>query len=126
MTVLSMAGPTEVVGVELSDLGGSFEDVAGGAADWESPRVQRGARLDSGMVEELVEVGVLSEQGYDVLVRKKPGRDRSQDDGGEPPENYRFVTHLPMDAPVLHLVSASRASQDVKFKAGAELSKAAN
>jgi hypothetical protein len=43
VTVLSMAGPTEVVGVERSDLGGSFDDVAGGA-DWENPRVQRGAR----------------------------------------------------------------------------------
>jgi hypothetical protein len=30
------------------------------------------------------------------------------------------------DAPVLHLASASPASQDVKFKAGAELSKAVN
>ncbi|TKX85919.1 hypothetical protein EXE43_11170 [Halorubrum sp. SS5] len=109
VTVLSMAGPTEVVGVELSDLGGSFEDVAGGAADWESPRVQRGARLDSVTVEELVETGVLSKQGYDVLVRKKPGRDRSQGDDGGPGENYRFVTHVAVDAPVLHLVSASRA-----------------
>ena len=126
MTVLSMVGPTEVVGVERSDLGGSFEDVAGGAADWDWPRVRRGARLDRRTVEELVETGVLSEQGHDLLVRKKPGRDRSQGDDDEPGENYRFVTHVAVDAPVLHLVNASRASQDVKFKAGAELSKAVN
>ena len=128
-TVLSMAGPTEVVGVELSDLGGSFEDVAGGT-DWESPRVRRGARLDSGTVEELVETGVLSESGgVDYTLRKRPGREAEDEDevtlevtGDE----YGFVTHVAVDAPVLHLTSASRASQDVKFKAGAELSKAAN
>jgi hypothetical protein len=129
-TVVSMAGPTEVVGVErskLSDLTDMFEDVAGGG---EAPRGmitrrRRGARLDSGTVEELVEVGVLSEQGVDVVLRKRPGR-RAQGDGGEPGENYRFLTHVSVDVPVLHLVGASRASQDVKFKAGAELSKAVN
>jgi hypothetical protein len=31
-----------------------------------------------------------------------------------------------MDAPVLHLVNASSASDAVKFKAGAELSKSVN
>ena len=129
VTVLSMAGPTEVVGVELSDLGGSFEDVAGGT-DWESPRVRRGARLDSGTVEELVETGVLSESGgVDYTLRKRPGREAEDEDevtlevtGDE----YGFVTHVAVDALVRHLVSASRASQDVKFKAGAELSKAVN
>jgi hypothetical protein len=128
VTVLSIASPTEAVGVKLSDLGGSFEDVAGGAADWDWPRVQRGARLDSGTVAELVEMGVLSEQGSDLLVRKKPGREAGDDEvtlvvtGDE----YGFVTHVAVDAPVRHLVGASRASQDVKFKAGAELSKAVN
>jgi hypothetical protein len=125
-TVLSVAGPTRVVGVERSDLGDSFEDVAGGVADWDWPRVRRGARFDSGTGAELVETGVLSEQGYDVLVRKKPGRDGSQGAAGEPGENYRFLTHVSVDAPVLHLRSGSRTSRDVKFKAGAELSKAVN
>jgi len=36
------------------------------------------------------------------------------------------VTHCPLDAPVLHLVSAESASNEVKFKAGAELSKSVN
>jgi hypothetical protein len=130
VTVLSMAGPTEVVGVGLSDLGGSFEDVAGGSADWEWPRVRRGARLDSGTVAELVETGVLSESGgVDYPLRKRPGREAEDEDevtlevtGDE----YGFVTHVTVDVLVRHLVSASRASQDVKFKAGAELSKAVN
>jgi hypothetical protein len=125
VTVLSMAGPTEVVGVELSDLGSSFEDVAGGP-DWESPRVQQGARLDSGTLEELVETGVLSEQAHDLLVAVASRGGETRGDDGEPGENYRFVAHVSVDAPVLHLASASRASQDVKFKAGAELSKAVN
>jgi hypothetical protein len=126
VTVLSMAGPTQMVGVEYGGetlydgLEATVERSVGGE------RALRGARLDSGTLEELVETSVLSEQGHDLLVRKKPGRDRSQGDDGEPGENYRFVTHVAVDAPVLHLTSASEASQDVKFKAGAELSKAVN
>jgi hypothetical protein len=119
VTVLSMAGPTQVVGIELSDLGDSFEDVAGGG---DVPgrmvtRRRRGARLDWGTVEELVKQGVLSESGgNDILIRKRPGR-----------KTYDIeLSHVAVDAPVLHLTSANRASQDVKFKAGAELSKAVN
>ena len=118
-TVVSMAGPTEVVGVVLSDLTATFEDVAGGgdAPRGMVTRRRRGARLDRGTVEELVTAGVLSESGgNDVLIRKRPGR-----------EKYDIeILHVSADAPVLHLTSASRASQDVKFKAGAELSKAVN
>jgi len=36
------------------------------------------------------------------------------------------VIHVPVDAPVFRLVSASQASQDVKLKIGAKLSKAVN
>jgi hypothetical protein len=73
-------------------------------------------------VGELVEKGVLTEsgkQGYDSVRRKKPGRRL------ETAEEPR-ITHLALDAPVLHLVNASGASNEVKFKAGAELSKAVN
>jgi hypothetical protein len=124
-TVFSMAGPTSVVPVGNGDLDGDglgdLVERSGAGA-----RALRGARLDSGTVEELVETGVISESGgADIVVRKRPGR-RAQGDDGEPGENYRFVAHVSVDAPVLHLASASRASQDVKFKAGAELSKAVN
>jgi hypothetical protein len=41
-------------------------------------------------------------------------------------DEYGFVTNVPVDAPVLHLVNAGRASNAVKLKAGAELSKSVN
>ncbi|WP_256402595.1 hypothetical protein [Halorubrum salinum] len=125
VTVLSMAGPTEVIGMECcfdfdSD-GDGFGDLVKRSVSGE--RAWRGARIDSGTVDELVQRGVLSEsQGNDILLRKRPGG-RATGDDNESGENYRFVTHVAVDAPVLHLMSASRASQDVKFKAGAELSK---
>jgi len=80
-------------------------------------RRRRGARLDWGTVEELVKQGVLSESGgNDILIRKRPGR-----------KTYDIeLLHVSGDSPVFHLTGASRASQDVKFKAGAELSKAVN
>jgi hypothetical protein len=46
------------------------------------------------------------------------------DDTGRPVHPASLVTAL--DAPILHLVGAAEASNDVKFKAGAELSKAVN
>ncbi|WP_277552428.1 hypothetical protein [Halobaculum limi] len=121
VTVVSMVGPTEVVGIELSDLGDSFEDVAG---EGDVPqrmvtRRRRGARLDLSDAGTLVERGVLSKEGNDLLIRKKPGG-RSADGGGG--GGRIAVLHLAVDAPVLHLVSAGRASNEVKFKAGAELS----
>jgi hypothetical protein len=69
---------------------------------------------------------VLSKQAHDLLVVVASRGGETRGDDGEPGENYRFVTHVAVDSPVLHLVSASRASQDVKFKPGAELSKAVN
>jgi len=125
-TVLSMAGPTQVVGIECcfdysTDADGDgFGDVVKRSVSGE--RAWRGARLDTGTVGELVEKGVLTDggkQGNDPIVRKKPGRTSETD--GEP-----YITHLALDAPVLHLVNAANASNEVKFKAGAELSKAVN
>jgi len=69
--------------------------------------------------------GVLSDaEGEDIILRKKPGRTkaRDDDDGGRPV----FVcqsNHL--SAPIIHFTGAS-AADDVKFKAGAELSKSVN
>ena len=118
-TMLSMSGPTEVVGIALSDLGSSFEDVAGGGAD---PR--QGARLDSGTPGELVEAGVRLDD-HDLLV-VVPGRDDDEVQLDIEGDEYGFVTNVSVDAPVLHLVNAGDASNDVKFKAGAELSKSVN
>jgi len=119
-TVLTMAGPTQVVGIECcfdysAADGDGIGDVVKRSVSGE--RALRGARIDSGTVEELVETGVLSKSGgNDILIRKRPGK-----------KTYDIeLAHVSMDAPVLHLVSANRASQDVKFKAGAELSKSVN
>ncbi|SDM74006.1 hypothetical protein SAMN04487949_2455 [Halogranum gelatinilyticum] len=124
VTVVSIAGPTSVVPVGGGDLDGDgLEDVVKRSSSGE--RALRGARIDSGTVEEFVERGVdgLAEDIIDVITSR--GGETRVDDGVNG-ENHRFVTHVSVDAPVLHLTSASRASQDVKFKAGAELSKAVN
>ena len=127
VTVLSMAGPTEVVGIEccfdFSADGDGFGDLVKRSVSGE--RSLRGARIDSGTVEEFVEGGD-AELADDILdvITSRGGETRGDD--SEPGENYRFVTHVAVDAPVLHLVNAASVSEEVKFKAGAELSKSVN
>lgn len=119
MTVLSMAGPTQVVGIECcfdysTDVDGDgFGDVVKRSVSGE--RARRGARIDSGTVGALTESGVLS-SGSAGGIRKRPGKREYDID----------LKHVAVDAPVLHLLGATRASRDVKFKAGAELSKSVN
>ena len=126
-TVLSMAGPTEVVGIECcfdynGDIQG-FRDVMKRSVSGE--RALRGAQIDSNTVEKFVEGGD-AELADDILdvITSRGGETRGDD--GETGENYRFVTHVAVDAPVLHLVNAGGTSEEVKFKAGAELSKSVN
>ncbi|WP_240137416.1 hypothetical protein [Salinigranum salinum] len=119
-TVLSMADAAPVVGIDSTDLTATFEDVAGGRDVRRRivMRRRRGARLDMGPIDELVEREVLSEEGKeanDSFIRKKPGGRRLVEEDGY------TMTHLAVDAPVLHLVD-EEASNEVKFKAGAELS----
>jgi hypothetical protein len=60
-------------------------------------------------------------------LRKRPGREAGDEVTLEVTgDEYGFVTHVAVDAPVLHLVNAASASEEVKFKAGAELSKSVN
>jgi hypothetical protein len=128
-TMLSMAGAARVVGIECcfdysADADGDgLSDVVARAGL--SERAERRARIDLGTVEELVEAGVISDLGGEHrLLRKRPGKAQGGD--GESGENHRLVTHVSLDAPVLQLTGASQASQDVKFKTGAELSKSVN
>jgi hypothetical protein len=120
VTALTMADAAEVVGVDVGDFDGDgFGDALVRSLSGE--RARRGARIDSESVDSLVESGVLSSGGVesvDHFVRKRPGR-TGQDDGGV---GDVVVTHVALDAPVLHLVDAGDASDEVKFKAGAELS----
>jgi len=128
-TMLTMREAAPVVGIDLGDLdsdGDGFGDAVAQAVRRSRAYVRysgRGARLDAGTVDGLLEAGVLSESvgqdGTRWYVRKKPGR------GAETAAEV-VVTHLALDAPVLHMVSAGRTSNEVKFKAGAELSKSVN
>lgn len=118
-TVLTMAGSAQVVGIECcfdysTDADG-FGDVMARAGL--SEREQRGARIDPGTVAELISSGVISSSTAEAI-RKRPGRERYDGDVK--------LTHVAVDAPVLHLVGAESASNEVKFKAGAELSKSVN
>ena len=119
-TVLTMAGAAPIVGIDLGDLDGDgFEDAIErfGSGTRAIRRRRHGARLDAGTVEELTEAGVLSagvKKGYDTYQAKSSMEPRS--------EGAAVLTHLALDAPVLHLVNAGEASNKVKFKAGAELS----
>jgi hypothetical protein len=109
VTALTMAGAPPVIGIGLDELdsdGDGFGEVVEQRMRRTRGRVRynaRGASPTGGTVGELVEVGVLS---------------RGTVDGDE----YGFVTNVDMSAPILHLVNAGGVSNEVKFKAGAELS----
>jgi hypothetical protein len=132
VTLLTAMDAARIVGIDVGDLdsdgdglGDAIERSLSDGGDRPEAQIRRrrrrrGARLDAGTVAGLAGAGVLSEGGREAVdhyVRKRPGR--SADAGSDV-----GVTHLALDAPVLHLVNASGASNEVKFKAGAELSKA--
>ncbi|QKG94172.1 hypothetical protein HPS36_11685 [Halorubrum salinarum] len=111
VTVLTMREATAVVGIDLDDVdsdsdGDGILDALERASRGTPGALRynaRGAQIISGSVELLAEAGVLS---------------RGTVDGDE----YGFVTTIDMTAPILHLANAGSASNEVKFKAGAELS----
>jgi len=122
VTVLTMESAGRIVGVELGDLDSDGDGLGDVVAELQlGARARQGARLYSAPFHTFVGY-MLSEggrEGVDALLRKRPGR------GSENVGNVR-LSHLVLDVPILHLVNAGRASADVKFKAGAELSKSVN
>jgi len=137
MTALSIAGETNVVGVDASAGGGDLDgdglvDLVSRAVSSgiDKKQIRRGARIDSGSIASLVKAGVMSEDGGGKLYAW--GHGHHLEDGSstgredESSDREFIVTHCPLDAPVLHLVNAESASNEVKFKAGAELSKSVN
>ncbi len=127
-TVLSMAGAAQVVGIECcfdysADADGDgLSDLVARAGL--SERARRGARMDSGTVDELVRAGVFSADSFDPEDPVMSDFLRSRFGGGG--GGRVALTHVAMDAPVLHLINAASASDEVKFKTGAELSKSVN
>ena len=127
-TVLSMAGAAQVVGIECcldysADTDGDgLSDVVARAGL--SERARRGARMDSGTVDELVKAGVFSADSFDPEGPMVNGFILSRSGGGG--GGRVALTHVAVDAPVLHLINAASASDEVKFKTGAELSKSVN
>jgi len=133
VTALTIAGETQVVGIDASVFegdvdGDGFGDLVSRAVSGE--RARRGAPLDSGTLEELVEAGVLADDETGKLYCWGDGSSSRAESGScgetDGADGDVVVTHCPLDAPVLHLVNAGRASDEVKFKAGAELSKSVN
>ena len=125
VTALTLSGETEVVGIECCfDYNGAMSRAVSGE------RARKGARIESGRIESLVEAGVLADDESGMLYcwgdgsSSKAGSGSCGDTDGA--DGGVVVTHCPLDAPVVHLMNAGQASNEVKFKAGAELSKSVN
>ena len=120
VTLVAVDGSTEVIGVGTGDLDGDgYGDVM--ARHLSGDRERRGARLFDGAVSDAVAEDVLSEaEGNDIILRKRPGRETRQEEGAND-----VPVVIAQQGRLVHFTGAD-ASDTVKFKAGAELSKSVN
>jgi hypothetical protein len=125
LTVLTAGGPNRVVGVGLGDLDGDgVGDLA--SRTFSDERSRYGGRLLDGRFSADVGNPLLPKLSADSeRKRYQWGRGHVASASGGDDADVRCVC-VAVDAPILHLVDAASASNEVKFKAGAELSKSVN
>ncbi|WP_411968437.1 hypothetical protein [Haloferax sp. YSSS75] len=125
LTMLTAGGPNRVVGVGLGDLDGDgLGDLV--TRTFPDERSRYGGRLLDVQFSPDVENPLIPPLSADSLEKfYKWGRGHVASATERPEAAVRCVC-VAMDAPILHLVDASSASNEVKFKAGAELSKSVN
>jgi len=130
-TALTLTGETQVIGVDVGVFDGDgdgYGDVVSRALS--SDRARRGGQVETGSITSLVEAGVIHDAHSGEVYCWGSGASSKSDSGGcgvnDGADRDVVVTHCPLDASVVHLVNAGSASTDVKFKAGAELSKSVN
>ena len=121
ITLVAVEKPAAVIGVGAGDVDGDgYGDVM--ARRLSGNRERRGARLFDGTVSDAVAEGLLSEaEGEDIILRKRPGRTTRQEEGTA----ADVPVTMTAQGRIIHFTGTS-ASDDVKFKAGAELSKSVN
>jgi hypothetical protein len=135
-TLLVATGPSEVVGVARSEFEGGAPDLRAAVEKRKRPgRTKYGnitlkASYDPDA--DYYPPGMRSacaKKGYDYWqAQSRAALAAGTGDCDDSDDDRRPTTGVvtALDAPVLHLVDAATASSDVKFKAGAELSKAVN
>ena len=134
VTLLFDEGPTEIASVSPEDIeSDAYDDRI--VDQFSRERSQHGSAIVSAqvqgtdmnnaeLIEEMASQAFQTEQGRNGLnaVNVKVVGQQGDNDSGNP--LYTSVTAL--DAPLVHLADASGTGNDVKFKAGAELSKSVN
>jgi hypothetical protein len=128
-TLVDVGAPANVIGVSGGDVDGDgYGDLM--SRQLSGDRERRGARLFDGSVSDAVAEGVLSEsEGEDIILRKRPGRkqydiDLQKDSDDDTGDTVFICRSNHLSAAIVHVTGS--ASDAVKFKAGAELSKSVN
>ena len=117
-SLLAAGGPPRTLGVDETELEG-YGDLM--TRRLSGDRERRGARLLDGTLSAAVDQGVSLDCDDDDC-RVTPEQDATEETSGDD----KFVCHSNhLSAPIVHFTGAN-ASESVKFKAGAELSKSVN